>query len=286
MQGATFDEATDSLEALRNRGDSAWITANLGSLNDLSEAEVNAQVDTALEDIHLDHLFAVDYNPGSKPGTSTALLNELVESDSGVSRFTANALEQGPSGGGGTPPTVEEIRAEIDTNSVELAAIKGFVDDIGSAGAGLTNLPWNSAWDAEIESEVDDALGVGGVSLTAIPWNSAWDSEVQSEVADALDFYDPPTKAEMDTGHDALPTAVEIRDSVMQYALDNGLTFEQAVCHAASVLFGESDFTAGSPDQTVFSDHSGTDVRVTVEYGSDSGDRTSVTLSATNCGSN
>ena len=27
MKGATFDEATDSLEALRNRGDAAWITA-------------------------------------------------------------------------------------------------------------------------------------------------------------------------------------------------------------------------------------------------------------------
>ena len=67
----------------------------LDSLNDLSAAEVNTQVDTALADIHLDHLLAADYDPASKPGTATALLNELVENDGGVSRFTANALEQG-----------------------------------------------------------------------------------------------------------------------------------------------------------------------------------------------
>lgn len=32
MKGATFDSATDSLEALRNRGDAAWITANVSGL--------------------------------------------------------------------------------------------------------------------------------------------------------------------------------------------------------------------------------------------------------------
>ena len=37
-----------------------------------------------------------------------------------------------------------------------------------------------------------------GSGLSAIPWNSSWDAEVQSEVTDALNAYDPPTKAEMD----------------------------------------------------------------------------------------
>lgn len=67
----------------------------------INRNDVAAEVDAALADIHLDHLFAVDYDPASKPGVSTALLNELIESDGGVSRFTTNALEQGPSGGGG-----------------------------------------------------------------------------------------------------------------------------------------------------------------------------------------
>jgi hypothetical protein len=46
---------------------------------------------------------------------------------------------------------------------------------------------------------VDTAeIGSAGAGLTAVPWNSSWDAEVQSEVADGLAAYDPPTKAEMD----------------------------------------------------------------------------------------
>ena len=72
--------------------------------------------------------------------------------------------------------------------SADIAAIEAQTDDIGVAGAGLTAVPWNAAWDAEVESEVDDALGAGtGTALTAIPWNASWDAEVESEVNDAID---------------------------------------------------------------------------------------------------
>lgn len=40
-------------------------------------------------------------------------------------------------------------------------------------------------------------LGAAGAGLTAVPWNAAWDAEVQSECTDALNAYDPPTNAEM-----------------------------------------------------------------------------------------
>lgn len=50
---------------------------------------------------------------------------------------------------------------------------------------------------AAIEAQTDD-IGVAGAGLTAMPWNVAWDAEVQSEVADALAAYDPPTNAEME----------------------------------------------------------------------------------------
>ena len=41
-------------------------------------------------------------------------------------------------------------------------------------------------------------IGSAGAGLTGIPWNSSWDAEVQSECTDALNAYDPPTKAELD----------------------------------------------------------------------------------------
>jgi hypothetical protein len=42
--------------------------------------------------------------------------------------------------------------------SADIAAIEAQTDDIGAAGAGLTAVPWNASWDAEVESEVLDAL--------------------------------------------------------------------------------------------------------------------------------
>lgn len=62
--------------------------------------QIQTSADTACQAVivanHLDHLLAAAYDPASKPGHAEALLNELVENDAGVSRFTANALEQGP----------------------------------------------------------------------------------------------------------------------------------------------------------------------------------------------
>jgi hypothetical protein len=92
-----------------------------------------------------------------------------------------------------------KIGTPVTSLAADIAAIEAQTDDIGTAGAGLTAVPWNAAWDAEVQSEVADALAAfTGTSFTAIPWNAAWGAEVQSEVADALAAYDPPTNAEME----------------------------------------------------------------------------------------
>ena len=118
-------------------GVTAWVTANIGGLNDLSAAQVNAQVDTALSDIHLDHLLAVDYDPSSKPGVVTALLNELVQNDGGVSQFTQNALEKGPSGGGsggvvGSGSTAHEVTINAGGNPQDGAEVYVTTDSAGT----------------------------------------------------------------------------------------------------------------------------------------------------------
>lgn len=41
-------------------------------------------------------------------------------------------------------------------------------------------------------------IGSNGAGLTSLPWNAAWDAEVESEVTDALNTYDPPTNAEFE----------------------------------------------------------------------------------------
>ncbi len=60
-------------------------------------------------------------------------------------------------------PTVSEFNARTILaaaygTAANQTTIIGYVDDIGVAGAGLTAIPWNAAWDAEVQSEVTDAL--------------------------------------------------------------------------------------------------------------------------------
>lgn len=104
-------------------------------------SSVNAEADAALVDIHLDHLLAADYDPATKPGVATALLNELVESDGGVSRYTANALEQAPSGTGASAAAI--------SSAVWQEALASH-PDAGTAGKALTDAgtagdPWSTA---------------------------------------------------------------------------------------------------------------------------------------------
>jgi len=75
------------------------------------------------------------------------------------------------------------------------------------------------------------------------------------------------------------------RDAIMRYTLETGIEFEEFACHAMAILLGESDYTSGT-GTAVFQDPNGTNNRVTVVYGTDNGDRTTITLNVANCGSN
>jgi hypothetical protein len=102
----------------------------------------------------------------------------------GASELAADAVAEIQSGLA-TAAAVATIDDFLDT---EIAAI---ITTLGTpAGASI------SADIAAIEAQTDD-IGVAGAGLTAIPWNAAWDAEVQSEATDALNAYDPPTNAEM-----------------------------------------------------------------------------------------
>lgn len=128
-------------------GNQTTINNNLGSLivtvgiagNGLSaipwnadwDAQVQSEVQDAIEANHLDHLFAAAYDPTSKPGNASGLLNVLVENDGGVPRYTTNALEQGPSGG--TPPSAAAI-----ADAVWDEQLSGHTDS-GSAGEAMAS---------------------------------------------------------------------------------------------------------------------------------------------------
>lgn len=84
--------------------------------------------------------------------------------------------------------------AELQTNQGNWATATGFSTHsaadvktaIEAAGSHLTLI-----------KAVTDAQGGTGTGLTAVPWNAAWDAEVQSECADAITAADFATDAEV-----------------------------------------------------------------------------------------
>lgn len=87
------------------------------------------------------------------------------------------------------------------TISANMVDIEAQTDDIGAAGAGLTAIPWNADWDAEVQSEANDALVALGldhlVSTSVTGTDIADDSIIAQLVDDAAtadwDNYDNTT---------------------------------------------------------------------------------------------
>lgn len=96
-----------------------------------------------------------------------------------------------------------EIRTGLAT-SAEITALDAVVDTVKVDTAAIL---------------VDTAeIGAAGAGLSAVPWNASWDAEVQSEVADGLAAYDPPTKAELDAA--VAPLALEASLAVVDANVD------------------------------------------------------------------
>lgn len=70
---------------------------------------------------------------------------------------------------------------------------------------GLSGTTVKTATDVETDTAV---IGAAGAGLTAVPWNAAWDAEVQSEVADALTAYGVSTEALLTTVAGYLDTEI------------------------------------------------------------------------------
>ncbi len=118
----TTPDATTTYEILASES---------GPVNIASLADFKTQVDTALADIHLDHLIAVA-DPGSVVANSS-FLAKLV-SKSATPAFTSYNNQ------------TDSLEAQADLT-----------------GSTFTAIPWNAAWDAEVQSEVQDALVVNGL---------------------------------------------------------------------------------------------------------------------------
>jgi len=169
---SAFDPSTDGLQPLRDHvGDGTNLTEAGGTGDHLTAIPWNASWDAEVQSECTDALNVYD------PPTKTEMDSAFTE----IKGATWDSLTD----------TLEHIRnkqTDIETDTQDLQT------QIGTAGDGLTGVPWNAAWDAE----------------------------VQSECADALNAYDPPTKAELDTAEANIIADTEDIQSRIPAALTAG----------------------------------------------------------------
>jgi len=249
---AVIDDFLDTEVAAILEDTGTTLPAQIAALNNLSTAQVNAEVDTALADARLDELLAADSDiDGAAPPVVGSVFHELLTKTAASFTYdqATDSLE-----------AIRDKETDIETDTAE----------IGAAGAGLTALATQASvniiddfLDTEIaailadtnELQVDWVNG-GRLDLLvdaikaktdALPADPADDSDIDAQLAIIAGYLDTEVaaiKAKTDnlpaapaaTGD--IPTAAANADALLDRsnAIEAGLTPRQALQLAVAAL--------------------------------------------------
>ncbi len=199
----TFDETTDSQEAIRDRGDAAWTTATGFSTH--SAADVWAVGTRRLTDgtniVLAKGTGVTGFNDPTAAAIADAVWEEAIADHSGTAGSTAEALSD--AGGAGTPPTVGEIADAVwdeatagHTTGGTFGAQAKTVLDARATQTSVDDLPTNA--------ELATALGTADDAVLAAI--AALNNLSQANIRTAVGL----GSANLDTQLDALPTNAEL----------------------------------------------------------------------------
>ncbi|NIW43522.1 MAG: hypothetical protein GWN30_01720, partial [Gammaproteobacteria bacterium] len=92
---------------------------------------------------------------GAPAGASIAADVAAVKTDTGNIVTDTNELQGDWTDGGRLDLILDELTTNCDAIETDTQDLQ---TQIGTAGDGLTAVPWNASWDAEVQSEVADAF--------------------------------------------------------------------------------------------------------------------------------
>jgi len=161
MKGATFSEATDSLEAIRDRGDTAWTTGAGGTppqlLQNTTIATLSTQTSFTLtagsaDNDAYNNAAIIITDSATSTQKAVALVSDYVGATKTITLSADPAIFTMAAGDTvdilaniGSAPTVTQITADMDANSTQLAAIVADTnelqtDDVPALIAALNNV--------------------------------------------------------------------------------------------------------------------------------------------------
>ena len=173
-----------------------------GTYSVLTSGNVVSATQTTIENNQLQYLFASTYDPTSKPGSTTSIINSLI--DSSVRQFSATALELGPTGSGGAG-------GSGDWTSTEKSQIR-YVLGLDGTTATPTANPSGLFRSNLVQINGINASGTGGSIysdlrlINGVPASGTGTVSVDAtEIRSAVGL----ASANLDTQLDAIPTVTE-----------------------------------------------------------------------------
>ncbi len=229
MHAMDFDDAVrGGMTALPNAAANAAGGLPVSSAGGL---DLDNDVNDQLEINHLDHIFKTAYDPASKPGAADALLNELVENDGGVSRYTVNALEQAR----GTNSAA--LATGLATHDGKLDTAQSDLDKLtGTDGATLATAQGNYA-----PAKVGDAMTLAADAIKAVSYDESTAFPLKADDAAATQI------ARVGADGDTLET---LSDQIDAVPLLTEMTAEHNILEAEhAVLSGQHEALATEAKQ-------------------------------------
>lgn len=192
----------------------------------------------------------VDWSKVTAPTTTLNLSGTTIKSATDVETDTADIQSRIPAAlvSGRMDSSVGAMAANVMTAA---AAASDLTTELQSGLATASALATLQSSVDVVDGIVDAILvdtaviGAAGAGLTAVPWNAAWDAEVQSEVSDGLIAYGAATATDVTTAA-ANVSVDEIQATALAdlFNTNSGTTYASAV--AGSVVAEIADNAGGS----------------------------------------
>ena len=199
---------------------------------------INAQCDASIETYSLDQLI------------SAAVADEVVN-DSIIAKLVSKDATADWSDYSWQTESLESLKDGVLADILTDTAV------IGAAGAGLTAVPWNAAWDAEVESEVEDAVGADVTSIlgdtgtdgVVLAADSVDSTSVHSDALDAIVMSDLSAGAPSPTA--TIKVAINwLYSLAINKLVTNGTNSEVEYYNNAGTKIAEADVSDDGTDFT------------------------------------
>ncbi len=185
MGSAVISDYTGSTKTVTLAAGTTFTAAATDNVSIMGLAPIQPTVAGRTLDVTATGAAGVDWGNVENASTSVDLSATSINLCDTITTYTGNTVQTGDAYARLGAPAGASVSADIATIDSNVDAVLVDTAEIGAAGAGLTAVPWNAAWDAEVQSEVNDglvALGLDHLVSAAVVGTDVTDNSIVAKL--------------------------------------------------------------------------------------------------------